>query len=971
MEWLGELARRIHMLLHRDRTASELQEEMQLHLDLRQQQEEEAGLPADDAGYAARRRFGNATRVREQSYAAWGWQWLEAFLQDVVYGMRSLLRSPGITIVALLSLALGIGANTAIFSLMDAVMLRSLPVKDPRQLVLLGTASDNGFENGFDVTDLFSYPFYRQLQQRNRVFSQVGAIISGYPTVHGFVGTRSQAEPIDVQLVSGTYFSTLGVSAAMGRTLDDTDDRTEGGSPVAVISDSWWKRRLGADPAVLGSKIRFDTTTFTIVGVTPPEFFGTEVGEAPDLWMPLSMMRQVPPHHTSYTDDLDQCLFLFGRLRSGVTLAQTTTEVNFIRQQVLPNFPDAVMTPSRWGDLKRTHVPITPMGRGFSALRRQFSESLKILMAIVGIVLLVACANIANLLLARSTIRARELAVRQALGASRARLIRQLLTESLLLAIAGGALGVLVAQAATHLLLRLVSVPLDVSPNTHVLLFTLGLTVATTLLFGILPASRATRFELTKSLKDGRGTVGATRNLLAKTLIISQVSFSLVLVVTAALFLRSFVNLANADTGFNKQNVLRLNIDPSSVGYTENDPHLAALYGQIEERVAALPGVRADSFSSFVFHEGAWFGGVSVAGAPASPDVEFIHNVVGNGYFATMQMRLLAGRNFGPQDTATSQKVAIISQRMARALFPKGSPIGHRFSIGDPKLGDDVEVVGIVQDVKFSNLGERTQALGYLPYLQHPRYLRDFEVRYTGDFGAISTEVQQVIHQVDHNLPISHVTTLNEQVARFLYRPACRRTALHLLRSTRCLPLLDRDLRTHVLRRQSPHQRDRHPHGAGRGPHARAVAGGTRSPDTRRDRHCHRRSRSAGREPLGHAHALRLARRRSAEPARRRWRDAVHRDARRISPGPSRLTRRSHGRAALRVAPSGRNRVPHLERREGWDTTTLTHPPFVSTSCNGCATSHRDVGRRIEQFRYRSRLTAICSKSDPVTSRLA
>jgi predicted permease len=412
-----EFLRRIGMLLHRERFAKELEDEMQLHLELRRQQQEESGVAPKDARAAAYRRFGNPTLVRERSYKSWGWSWLEGLLQDMLYGLRAMLRSPGVTIVALLSLALGIGANTAIFSLMDAVMLRSLPVKNPQQLVLLGTANDRGFENGFDVTDLFSYPVYRQLQQRNRVFSDFAAVLSTDRTIHGFIGGPGAAEPMTVQLVSGTYFSTLGVTAMMGRTIGETDDRSEGARPIAVISNSWWRRKLGGDPTALGRTIRLNQTTFTIVGIAPPEFFGTEVGESTDIWVPVSMVGQITSHSTSYTDDLDQCLFVFGRLRPGVTLTQAETEVNLLRQQILPHLPDAQMGPSQWRDLKSTHIPITPMARGLSGLRRQFSEPLKVLMGIVGLVLLIACANIANLLLARSTTRARKLC--RAAGARR------------------------------------------------------------------------------------------------------------------------------------------------------------------------------------------------------------------------------------------------------------------------------------------------------------------------------------------------------------------------------------------------------------------------------------------------------------------------------------------------------------------------------------------------------------------------
>ena len=773
MKKLQELLRRIGMLRHRDQVASELQEEMQLHLDLRRQQQVESGVASSDAAAAAHRRFGNPTHLREQSYTAWGWSWLESLAQDILYGLRAMLRSPGITIVALLSLALGIGANTAIFSLMDAVMLRSLPVRDPGKLVLLGEGNVGGMTNNFGFNRLYSYPFYRQLQKQNQVFSDTAAIFSLTNDVHGFVEGRSEPEPMQVQLVSGTYFQTLGVHALIGRTLTDDDDRTEGNHPVAVVSYAWWKRDLVRDPNVLNRTLKMGATTFNIIGVAPPEFFGTTVGHAPDIWIPLSMMQAVPPHWGSYTDNFSESLLIIGRLKPGVTVAQATTNINLLFQQILRSFAGEHLSAKDQQTLKEAHVQLTSMAKGQSGLRREYSDPLKLLMAIVGLVLLIACANIANLLLARSTARAREFAVRQALGAQRSRLVRQLLTESLMLAVAGGALGAGLAAGASHLLLRMVSssaeaVPLDVSIDTRMLLFTLAITLATALLFGTIPAFRATRLELTGALKDGRGTGSRTRSPLARILVISQVAFSLVLVVGAGLFLRSLINLIRVDTGFNKDNVLRLQVDASSAGYKSDDPRLRSLYQQIEARVGALPDVRAASFSMSTFHEGTWDTSVFTAGDPPEQINDVVHNTVGNGYFATMQIPLLAGRTFGPQDTPTSQKVTVISERMARTLFPKGSPVGRHFGMEDPKNANDIEVIGVVKNVKFHDLGDSAQEgmLDYMASAQGDGYFDDFEVRYTGDFGAIASAVQRTIHDIDHNLPISNVTTLDEQVAR-------------------------------------------------------------------------------------------------------------------------------------------------------------------------------------------------------------
>jgi predicted permease len=780
MNLFGELKRRLEMLLHRERFQRDLDEELRLHLELREQQHRESGLSAASARRTARRGFGNPTVLRENSDMAWGWNWLETLLQDVSYGVRSMLRSPALAIVALLSLGLGIGANTAIFSFMDAVMLRSLPVKDPTQLVLFGEGDEGGITDRYGSTTLYSYPFYRQMQQKNAVFSDVAAVFSMLNDVHGTVDGRDETERMKVQLVSGSYFRLLGVQAALGRTLSEQDDNSEGDHPVAVISDGWWKRGLASDPAVLNRKIKLGTTTFDIVGVAPPEFFGTKVGEAPDIWVPMSMMKPVPPGWNGYKDNFFQSMLIMGRLKPGISKEQATSNVNLLYQQITRAFPDANLNRNNLADLDKAHVSLTPLANGLSTLRYAFSLPLKILMGITALVLLIACANIANLLLARSTARARELAVRQALGAGRLRLIRQLFTESLVLALAGGVLGVVLAAFANRLLLRMISggaetIPLDVSINMRLLFFSFAVTIITSVLFGSLPALRGTRLQLTSALKDGRGTSGgSTRNPFGKILIIVQVSVSLALMVSAILFARSLRNLSNVDTGFNREGVLRLDLDSGVTGLKGEDPRMIAMFQQIEERVEAVPGVKSASFASFLFAQGSWNTGIHVEGKASDENINVKHNVIGNDYFSVMQIPLLAGRRFGPQDTATSQRVAVISERMAKDLFPPGTnPIGRRYSEGtDHSTGtarlskDYFEIVGIVKDVKFSGLQEPPQYIDYVPNPQHPWRYGTLAVRYDGNLTAISNAVQQAIHSVDRTLPISRVSTLDEQVSR-------------------------------------------------------------------------------------------------------------------------------------------------------------------------------------------------------------
>jgi predicted permease len=763
------------MLLHRARFQQDLEEEMRLHVELRREQKIASGFSAEEAERASHRRFGNVTRIKERSYMAWGWNWLETFLQDAGYGMRSMLRTPAITFVALMSLALGIGANTAIFSFIDAVMLRSLPVRDPKQLVKLGDQDASGITDSFAATQLYSYPFYRQFQQKNAVFSDTAAYYSMTNHPHGFVDGRQDPELINVQTVSGTYFQTLGVEPQSGRLLNENDDSSEGDHPVIVISNGFWKRRFASDPSILGHKVRLGSTVFEIVGVTPPEFFGTQVGDSPDAFAPLSMSAVIPPGWGGYKDNFKESLYIIGRLKPGVSVEQATANVNILFRQILPSFPDAKLNQENLSRLNKSHVTLKSMERGLSYLRRAYSEPLQVLMVIVALVLLIACANIANLLLARSTARARELAVRQALGAPRTRIMRQLLTESLLLAFAGGALGIGFAAAANRVLLAMLphgqnTIPLDVSLNLRLLGFTLVMTVCTAVLFGTMPSLRATRLQLTESLKSGSGAASAAaRSPLGRILVASQVALSLVLMVGACLFLRTLINLSRAGMGFNKENVLRMDIDYTLTGYKDDDPRLKVLYNQIEARVNALPGVDAASFSAFTFNEGSWNSLIFVPGMPIDRNVNVPHNIIGDAYFKTMQIPLIAGRAFGPQDSATSQRVAIISESVAKKYFPAGSPIGRTYSIGSPDSGYtamQVQVVGIVRDVKFDDIQEPPAYIDYLPYSQREWGFGDFEVRYKGDFSTISAEVQRAIHGIDRRLPITDLMTMDELVAR-------------------------------------------------------------------------------------------------------------------------------------------------------------------------------------------------------------
>ena len=700
-------------------------------------------------------------------------------LQDIRYGIRMLLKKPGFTLIAVISLALGIGANTAIFSLLDAVLLRTLPVREPQKLVLFGNGKDQGVTNSFpdQSVDLFSYPFYRKVEQRSDLFAGVAGQMSIIWTVHGFVNASTEIEKMGVQLVTGNYFPVLSVNASLGRVLTEADDQTPGGHPVAVVSYAWWQRRLGADSSAIGKTIAIDNVAYTIVGVAPKEFFGTTVGSAPDLWIPLAMEKQIPPMHLDgRTDDAFQSLNLIARLRNDVSADQASAGVNLLFKQWLGGLESRLPADKKQQKIQNAKIELTPMSRGLSSLREQFSLSLKILMGVVALVLLIASANVANLLLAHGAARSREFAVRMAVGAGRFRLVRQLFTESALLALLGGLVGVLLAWWGSRLLLVMASdgpdaLALDVTPNLRILGFTFGVAALCAIGFGIAPALRASRTEPNTSLKGGKSpAVSLLRNPLGKTFVVAQVALSLLLLIAAGLFVRTLINLQSIPSGFNQENAVLLQVDTSATGYKSDDPKLPALLNEVEEKVKAVPGVQAASFAFIVFNQGFW---TSVAHSRGDnlPDGEsrsLRNNIVGPDFFTVMGIPFVQGRTFGPQDTATSQKVAIVSESMARKFFPDGAPIGKRFGIGRPETPEDIEVIGVVKDAKYGNLKEEFRPMAFYPHSQKPDMLGNFVVRFSGPASAVVPQVRQVITQINRNLAIDDVVSLSDHIGRSL-----------------------------------------------------------------------------------------------------------------------------------------------------------------------------------------------------------
>lgn len=709
---------------------------------------------------------------------------MNSILQDIRYGLRILLKKPGFTLVAVLSLALGIGANTAIFSLLDAVMLKTLPVKEPNQLVLFGNGKNQGATDGFpdSSVDLFSYPFYRKVQQRTDLFSSVGSLLSIPWDVHGFVnanGTSNDIESMQVQLVSGSYFPVLGVNAGLGRVLSEADDQNAGGHPVAVVSYAWWQKRLGGDPSVLGKTITIDDVAYTIVGVGPKEFFGTTVGSAPDLWVPLAMEKQMPPAHWGERDnDQFQSLFLIGRLQNGVSAEQANAAINLMfQQQYLQVHAGSQPSAQRMKDMQNARIELTPVSRGLSSLREQFSLSLKVLMGVVALVLLIASANVANLLLAHGAARTREFALRMAVGAGRLRLVRQLFTESALLVFLGAIAGLAFAWWGTRLLLMMASdgpeaLPLQVTPSWRVLAFTIGVSALCALVFGIAPALRASRIEPNSSLKGGKNTtLSPLKNPLGKAFVVAQVALSLLLLVGAGLFVRTLINLQSIPSGFNEENAMLFQVDTSATGFkAEDDPRLPAMLNEVEEKVRAIPNVQAASFAFFIFNQGQWSSSAHTRedGIAEGQSRRLRNNIVGKDFFAAMGIPVQEGRNFGPQDTKDSQKVALVNEAMVRKFYPTGSPVGKRFGIDGPESTEAIEVIGVVKDTKFGDLKETFVPMAFYPHQQRPDAISNFVVRFSGPASAVVPQIRQTIKQINRNLPVDDVVPLSDFVNRSL-----------------------------------------------------------------------------------------------------------------------------------------------------------------------------------------------------------
>jgi len=761
---LSQIWRRLIYYWRRDEFDRELAEEMRFHLELKSEGNRAAGMAPEEAHLTAQRQFGNPTLLQEVSREMWGYRSLETLVQDVRYGLRMLIRHPGFTAVAVLSLALGIGANTAIFSLIDAVLLKYLPVKAPEQLYLIAHAGERGVSEGSN------FPLFEQLRDHSQSFSGLMA----FNPNQWKVTANGETELISGQVVTGNYFSLLGVGAALGRTLTVDDDRVPKGHPVAVISYAYWQRRFAGDPGVLGQSIAIDLMPFTIIGVTPPEFFGLQVGRSTDISVPMSMHPLVGSGSSLSNRSGWWRLPMLGRLKPGVKVEQARAELDVLFQQFMA---DVEMKPE-WRRDSFARVELIPASNGLAELRRQFSSPLQVLMVVVGLVLLIACANVANLLLARASVRQKEIAIRLAIGAGRVRLVRQLLTESVLLALTGGSLGLFFAYRVSNLLVSFIPpkgapLTLHLSPDARILGFTAAVSLLTGILFGLAPALQATRVELNATLKDNaRSPSGSPARFgLGKVLIVSQVAISLLLLVGAGLFVRSLQNLKHVETGFNRDHVLLFNINCYGTAYKGDK--LSALHQELLEKMNALPGVRSATLSTAGPIGGGMDGRrITVPGFAHRYEDEGISvNWVEQRYFETMGISLVAGRDFSLQDSEQAPKVAVISESVARYYFPNENPLGRRITVGLPPEAGQCEIVGVVKGAKFDGLRKENTRVVYLSHRQSwTRPSITFALRTAGDPSNLIAAVRREVRAVGQDVPVTSVKTLAAQVDESLAR---------------------------------------------------------------------------------------------------------------------------------------------------------------------------------------------------------
>ncbi len=711
--------------LFRSRIESDMDAEMRFHLEAFIGDLIRKGVEPGEAARKARLEFGGLEARKEECRESLGLRLWDELRADLRFGWRALARNPAFTAVAVVSLGLGIGVNTAIFSLVEEALLTTLAVPHPEELRLLkwisgpnpvvhhiwGDFSRTG--TGQQTSSSFSYPVYRQLRRENTVFqdlfafkdaSRLTAVIDGH------------AELVTGQFLSGNAYQTLGARTAVGRSIAPSDDAESVTAPVVVIGDAFWTRRFGRSLAVLGSTIEVNGTPLTVVGVNSPRFTGLKAGNSPDVFIPLTLRpRLIPQYGGAHLDDPDHWwLVIMGRLRPGVSEAAARAALDV----ALTHAVNATMTPAKSSAMP--HIELSTGSRGLDHLRADFSQPMYVLMSLSGLVLLIACANLANLLLARSAAREREIGVRMALGAGRARIVRQVLTESLLLAAFGGVAGLAMGYAGRHVIPGLLETPwvpgsIEGRFDWGVLAFAFAITLVTGFLFGLAPAWRCTRKDLNAGLTTARRTAGGrSQTFSGRAIVVFQVSLSSLLLIGAGLFIRTLINLESAGIGFQPQRILLFEIEPPRWRYT--DSQRVALFERLERELSAAPGVTSVTASSdALLANNSSIDTFLPTGRQERRGEEDTawSSYVGATFFETMGIPILAGRPFNSHDTAGSRKVAIVNERLARKFFPNQNPLGKTFN------KERIEIAGVCADVKFSDIRSEAPPTFYVPYAQY------------------------------------------------------------------------------------------------------------------------------------------------------------------------------------------------------------------------------------------------------------
>jgi predicted permease len=701
---------------------------------------------------------------------------MTGLFQDLRYALRQLRKSPGFTAVAVLTLALGIGANTAIFTVVNALLLKMLPVTEPRELVVVGDPTFvNTRSGGTPRTDVFSYPLYKELRDGNSVFSGLCAAATDHrievETTRGVVSD----EKIVGRMVSGNYFTVLGLKPAAGRLFSDSDDSSENANPVAVLGYGYWRRKFALSPSIIGKDIRLNGYPFTVVGVAPAGFDGDVVGEQMALFVPLSMQPQIVRGRHWRNSGNASWLSLIGRLKAGITPAQAEANLNIVFQQAVKGGYGALLSTDDKNAIRETrmNIHVSSGAGGVSALRGDYRVPLLLLMGIVGLVLLIACVNVANLLLARASIRNKEIAIRLAIGANRHRLLRQLLTESLLLALLGGAAGSLLAVWGVRVLVSIFDSDnaLPLSPDGRVLIFTIATCLLTGILFGLVPALRTLKVQVSPALKDAARTTPekGSRSGWGRALIVGQVALSLLVLFAAGLLVRSLQKLMTQDFGYERDHLVIARVDPAAAGY--NGGSMKLLAQQLLTRLASTPGVHDISYS-----KNGLFAGSESDDAIIVPGFNTSHigdrtamdDYVGPDYFGVVGIPIVAGRGIEAQDTGTSARVAVVNEAMVNYFFHGQDPIGRQFTIDDPDwLDKPLSIVGVSHDAKEQGRGlrEAVKPRFYLAFQQMPDPVQIVvEARVSGLPSAATTNLLSQIKSADPHLPISFVRTLDSLV---------------------------------------------------------------------------------------------------------------------------------------------------------------------------------------------------------------